>query len=184
MSDGNILGLFATTTVWAAGGAEHHAPSIHDVWFPLANFLIYVFILVKFVLPVVRDYLASRRQDVVSTIAQAASKKAAAESVVNNYKTKIAGLDGEIQSIERGLREEGEREQARLVSEAQGLATKIKEDARFLADQEVKIARQNLRQEMATEAEAAARELLRQHLSAADLNRLAEEFIENMSQAR
>jgi F-type H+-transporting ATPase subunit b len=97
---------------------------------------------------------------------------------------KITGLDKETQTIQAALREEGEREKTRLVSEAHTLAAKIKEDALFLADQEVKVARQNLRQEMAEQAEAAARDLVRQNLSPADQMRLAEECIQNIGQAR
>jgi F0F1-type ATP synthase membrane subunit b/b' len=48
----------------------------------------------------------------------------------------------------------------------------------------VKVARQNLRQEMAEQAEAAARDLVRRNVSPADQMRLAEEFIQNIGQAR
>jgi F-type H+-transporting ATPase subunit b len=183
-----LLELFVTAQVWAGEaaehGAEHHAPSINDIWFPLGNFLIYAFILVKFALPLVRDFLKTRREEVVSTIAQAAAKKQAAEALVKDYQTKVAGLDREIQTLQATLRDEGEREKARLVGEAEALAVKIKQDALFLADQEVKIARQQLRQEMANQAEAAARGLVERNLSAADQNRLAEEFIQSLGQNR
>jgi F-type H+-transporting ATPase subunit b len=183
-----LLELFVTAQVWAGEaaehGVEHHAPSINDIWFPLGNFLIYAFILVKFALPLVRDFLNSRREEVVSTIAQAAAKKQAAEALVKDYQTKVAGLDKEIQTLQAMLRDEGEREKARLVGEAEALAVKIKQDALFLADQEVKIARQQLRQEMANQAEAAARGLVERNLSAADQNRLAEEFIQSLGQNR
>jgi F-type H+-transporting ATPase subunit b len=184
----NILDLFTTAQLWASEaashGAEHHAPSINDIWYPLGNFLIYAFILVKFALPLVRDFLKSRREEVVSTIAQASAKKQAAEAFVSDYNAKIAGLDKQIQTMQAMLRDEGEKEKARLVSEAQMLAVKIQDDAQFLADQEVKIARQQLRQEMANQAETAARELLQRHLSAADQNRLAQEFIQSIGQTR
>lgn len=178
------LELFTPAQAWAAGGAEHHAPSIHDIWFPLGNFVIYAFILIKFALPLVRDFLKSRREEVMSTIAQAAAKKQAAQALVSDYKTKVAGLDHEIAAIRSALNQEGEREKARLVREAEALAIKIKEDAIFLAEQEVKIARQQLRQEMANQAEAAARALVERNLSAADQSRLADEFIGNIGQAR
>ena len=186
MSGENILDLFVTAQAWAsaAGGAEHHAPSIHDLWFPLGNFLIYAFILVKFALPLVRDFLKTRREEVVSTIAQATAKKEAAEAFVSDYRTKMAGLNHEIQTMQAALCDEGERERAKLVSEAQTLAAKIKADTQFLADQEVKIARQQLRLEMANQAEVTARALVQRNLSAADQNRLAEEFIQNIGQAR
>lgn len=184
----NILDLFTTAQLWASEavshGTEHHAPSINDIWFPLGNFLIYVFIIVKFALPLVRDFLKSRREEVVSTIAQASAKKQQAEAFVSDYKAKIAGLDKQIQTLQVALRDEGEREKTRLVSEAQSLALKIKADTQFLADQEVKIARQQLRQEMANQAEAAARALVQRHLSAADQSRLAEEFIQSIGQTR
>jgi F-type H+-transporting ATPase subunit b len=184
----NILDLFTTAQLWASEaashGAEHHAPSINDIWWPLGNFLIYAFILVKFALPLVRDFLKSRREEVVSTIAQASAKKQQAEAFVSDYKTKMAGLDKQIQTLQATLRDEGERDKARLVSEAQSLALKIKADAQFLADQEVKIARQQVRQEMADQAEAAARELVQRNLSSADHSRLAEEFIQSIGQTR
>ena len=188
MSGMNILDLFATAPLWAAEAAshaaEHSAPSINDIWLPLGNFIIYAIILVKFALPLVRDFLNTRREEVVSTIAQASAKKQAAEAFVNEYKSKIAGLDKQIEILQATLREEGEREKARLVSEAQSLALKIKEDTQFLADQEVKIARQQLRQEMANQAEAAARALIQRNLSAADHNRLAQEFIQSIGPTR
>jgi len=184
----NILDLFATAQLWAAEaashGAEHHAPSINGVWWPLGNFIIYAFIIVKFALPLVRDFLKTRREEIVSSIAQASAKKSAAEAFVSDYKAKIAGLAKQIETLQATLRDEGEREKTRLVSEAQSLALKIKADAQFLADQEVKIARQQLRQEMANLAEAAARELVERNLSAADHNRLAEEFIHSIGQTR
>jgi F0F1-type ATP synthase membrane subunit b/b' len=64
------------------------------------------------------------------------------------------------------------------------MAVKIKEDADFLADQEVKIARQRIREEMANQAEATARELVRRNLSAADQSRLVQDFIQSIGQTR
>ncbi|HWH77109.1 MAG TPA: ATP synthase F0 subunit B [Candidatus Binatus sp.] len=188
MNAARLLELLVTAQVWAGEaaehGAEHHAPSINDIWFPLGNFLIYLFIIVKFALPPVRDFLKSRREEVVSTIALASAKKQAAEAIVNDYKAKLAGLDREIQSLQAALRDEGEREKAKLLSDAQTTAVKIKEDAQFLADQEVKIARQQVRQDLADQAEAAARELVQRNLSVADQGRLADEFLQNIGQTR
>jgi F0F1-type ATP synthase membrane subunit b/b' len=81
----SVVEFFMTAQAWAsaAAEAEHHAPSINDIWFPLANFLIYAFILVKFAFPLVRNFLRSRRDEVVSTISQASAKKQAAEALVN-----------------------------------------------------------------------------------------------------
>lgn len=179
----NVLDLIAPAQAWAASGGGHH-PSIHDIWWPLGNFLIYLLIIVKFALPLVRDFLRSRRQEVVDTVQSASAKKQAAQALVSEYKGKIAGLDKEIQNLEKSLQDEGQREKTKLLDEAGTLATKIKDDARFLADQEVKMARQKVREEMAARAEASARELVQRHLSAADQGRLVDDFIQSIGQAR
>lgn len=180
----NLLELFTTAQAWAAGGAEHHTPPISDLIFPTLNFLIYAFIIVKYAFPLVRNFLRSRREEVISVITLASAKKQQAEALVREYKTKLAGLDKEVQSIQASWRDEAEREKVKQLIEAQSLAAKIKEDAQFLAEQEVKIARQKIREEMANQSEATARELVRQHLSPADQSRLATEFIQHIGQAR
>ncbi|MEO6163292.1 MAG: ATP synthase F0 subunit B [Candidatus Binatia bacterium] len=184
MSSQDFLGIFTIAQAWAAGGAEHHAPSITEVIFPALNFLIYAFIIVKFALPPVRSYLQNRRDEVVATMAQASAKKAAAQALVDEYKTKLAAVDQQVQSLQATLRDEGERDKTKLVGEANAMAAKIKADASILADQEVKMARQKIREDMAVQAEAAARALLQSNLSAEDQNRLADEFIQSLGQAR
>ena len=182
----SVLEFFTTAEAWAvaAAEAEHHAPSINDIWFPLANFLIYAFIIVKFALPLVRDFLKARHEEVVGKIKQAAAKKQAAEALVNEYRVKLSGFDKEVQSMHAALREDGEREKNKLIREAQATAVKIKEDTSFLADQEVKMARQKLREEMAELAAATARQLVERNLSSADQSRLADDFIQTIGQTR
>jgi F-type H+-transporting ATPase subunit b len=180
-----IYEFFLGAQAWASAAAgEHHAPSIHEIWFPLANFLIYALILLRFGLPAVRGFLQTRRQEVVATVEAAAAKKQQAEAFVNEYRARLAGLEKEVGSIRASLREDGEILRNKLLEEARILAAKIKEDARFLADQEFNMARQKLREEMADRAEVASRELAQRHLSAADQGRLVEDFIQNIAEAR
>jgi len=182
----SVLEFFTTAQAYAsaAAEAEHHAPSINDIWFPLANFLIYAFIIVKFAFPLIRDFLKSRHDEVVSTISQASARKQAAEALVNEYRAKLSGLDREVQSILDSLRDEGQREKSKVVREAEARAVKIQEDAYFLAEQEVKMARQKLREEMADQAEATARQLIERNLSGADQNRLVDDFIHTIGQSQ
>jgi len=175
--------LFAAAQAWAsAAEAEHHAPSISQIWFPLGNFLIFAFIIVRYALPPIRNFLQSRHDEVLATVREAAAKKQQAEATVQDYKRRLALVEQEAQSMLASLRAEGEKEKAKLLSDAQTLAAKIKEDARFLADQEVRVARQKIREEMAGEAEARARELVQHHLSSTDQGRLVEDFIQRIGQ--
>jgi F-type H+-transporting ATPase subunit b len=179
----NFVEILGVAQAWAsAAEAEHPMPSIHDIWFPLANFLIFAFILVHYALPVVRNFLRSRRDEVLATIREAAAKRQQAEGVVQDYKNRLARVEQEVESIVASLRAEGEREKAKLLSAAEAVAAKIKEDGRFLAEQELRMARQNIREEMANQAEAMARDLVQRHLSATDQGRLVEDFIQSIGQ--
>jgi F-type H+-transporting ATPase subunit b len=181
----NSFELMAAAQAWAsATEAEHHAPSINDIWFPLGNFLIFAFIIVRFAFPLVRDFLQTRREEVLTTLKEASAKKQQAEALVQDYQRRLARLDQEVQSIQTELRVEAEREGTKLLGEAQTLAAKIKDDARFLADQEVRMARQRIREEMASQAVTAARELVQRRLSSADQVRLVDDFIQSIGQVR
>jgi F-type H+-transporting ATPase subunit b len=179
------FGLFSAAQAWAAGsGAAHHEPSIGEIVFPAINFILYAGILYYFALPLVRSFLRSRREEVVATMAQAAAKKQQAEALVREYRAKLAGLDREVQSIHALLRQDGEREKSKLLGEAQALAAKTREDARLLADVEVKTARQHIIEQMARQAEAMARELVQKNLSADDQSRLVQDFIQQIGRTQ
>jgi F-type H+-transporting ATPase subunit b len=179
------LDLLTATNAWAsAAGAEHHVPTIGEVVLPAINFVIYAAVLYYFALPAIRNLLRSRREEIGTAIAQASAKKQQAEALVNEYRAKIARVGQEAQSIQASRRADAEREQVKMLSEAEAMAAKVREDARFLADREVSIARETLREELAGQAEAMARELVQRNISAADQGRLAQEFIQHIGQAQ
>ena len=177
----NLFDLFQLAQVWAASaGEELQGPSINQIWFPLANFLIFAFLIKIYGLPLLRNYLRSRRSEVLDAVKTAAAHKQRAEAVVQDYEARLARLNEESNSILEALRAEAEREKSKLLSEADALAAKVRNDARFLADQEIKVAKQQVRQHMAETAKRKAAELVRRHISAADQTRLVEDFIQHV----
>ncbi len=174
----------AQASASVAADIGHHAPSIADIVFPLANFLIYAFILKKFALPLVRDYLRSRRQEMMTAIQGAAESKQRAEAVVQEYNNRLAGADREAESILSALQADGEQEKSRILDEARSTAAKIKEDSQLLANQEIRMARQRIRLEMAQQAEAVACALIQRNLSNADQVRLVEDFMRDIGRSR
>ena len=181
----NPVSFFLAAQVWAAEAAEHHEDaSISGIIFPLINFVLYAGIIVFFVFPLVRDFLRSRRDQILTAVNDAAAHEQRAEALLEEYKVRLAKLDEESKSIQEELRLDGEREKARLLSEAEVLATKIKTDAQFLAEQEMKMAKQQVREDMAEAARAAAVELVQRNLSGADRTRLMDESIQEIRQVR
>lgn len=177
--------LFGVAQAWAAGaGAEPHAAPISQLLFPVLNFLIFVYLIKRFVVPLIQGYLKSRREGVLTAVREADEGKKQAETTVRDYRERLARLDAEVRGIQEALKAEGEREKNKLLREAEGLAAKIKEDTRFLAEQEIKVARQKIREEMAERARTTATELVRRNLSPADQGRLVDEFIQDIGQAK
>jgi F-type H+-transporting ATPase subunit b len=174
----SVFDFFTFAEAWASTSAgEQHAPSFHQIWFPLGNFLIFAYIIHRFAFPLVRDFLRSRRQEILAAVQSAAEQRERADATVRYYKSRLANLDEEIKSIEASLLAEGEREKGKLVQETERIAGKIKEDSDFLSEQELKMARQIIREQMANDAAARTRELIKRHLSSDDHERLADDFI-------
>jgi F-type H+-transporting ATPase subunit b len=180
----NPLDWFLIAEAWAAGGAEHHPPEISGIIFPLLNFLIYAVSIYYFAVPLIRNFLKARHDEVLATVTGAAARKRSAEALVADYKSRLAEVDQEIDSIQASLKAEGERDKVRLLREAEGLATKINSDAKLLADQEVKAAKHQVLLDLAERAKVSASDLIRRHLSQADQSRLVEEFIDDFGQIR
>ena len=164
------------SAAWAATGSEAHVPSITELLFPLINFLIFAFLVKRYGLPLIKRHLKQRREGLIESVAAAQQTKGEAEGYVRKYQELLKVLDEECDRIREELRAQGERERVRIVAEAEESAVKLKADADFLAEQEIKMARQQIRGEMALLAEAAAERVIQQHLAAADQHRMVEDF--------
>ena len=164
------------STAWAATGAEGHVPSITELIFPLINFLIFAFLVKRYGLPLIRQHLKQRRESLVEAVETAQKAKGEAEGYVRKYRELLGVLDRQCERIREGLRAEGERERERIIAEAEETAAKLKADADFLAEQEIKMAREQIRGEMALLAKAAAERVIQQHMEAADQERMVGNF--------
>ena len=178
--------LIPSAQVWAAAatGAEAHTAPITQLIFPLINFLIFFYLLKRFLMPVIKNHLRSRREGILTAVKTAEDDKVQAETVLQDYRGRLARLDEETKEIRETLRAEGEREKARLLHEAEDLALRIKGDADFLALQEEKVARQQLREEIARKAKEAAEQAIKANMRATDQERLIDEFLVGVGEAR
>ena len=178
--------LLFLAQAWAAAAAEagEHAASVTQLVFPLINFLIFLYLLKRYLLPFARDYLRSRREEIATAVREADEAKQRAIALLRDYQNRLARLSEETRVIREALRAEGEREKAKLLAEAEIVVTRIQTDADFLAQQEVKSARQGLRRQIARAAQAAAEKLVRNNLTAADQKRMVSEFLSEVGEVR
>lgn len=180
-----LLEMLFMAQAWAASAeVEEHAASITQLLFPFLNFLLFLYLVKRFALPLVKDYLRSRREEILKAVAEADAGKRQAEEKIRDYRERLARLASEAKGIQETLRAEGERDRARLIAAAKEQAAKIQTDAAFLVEQEVKVARHQVRVEIARVAEEAAKGLLQRQLTEADQRRLAEEFLSELGGTR
>ncbi len=165
------------------GHGEHHGPSISDLVFPTINFLIFVFIIWKYVIPPARDALRQRREKIAQALDEAKRAKEEAESLRREYQQKLAGLAAEQEKMRTQALEAAERERNRLVEEARQMTERIKNEAQQIAQREVEEARRVLRQEVAHQAVQMATALVQSRLTQADHRRFVQDLVTEVQNA-
>lgn len=180
----SLFFLISVSELWASSsaGVEEHAASVTELIFPLINLVLFLYLIKRFVIPLIKGHLRSRREEIVVALGEADESRRGAEALVRDYRARLARIREEAQRLSEELRQEGEREKAKLLREAEELAARIKADGDFLAEQEVKLARQKLREGIARSAEEAAGKLIRAHLAPSDQQRLVEEFLSGVAE--
>ena len=128
----------------------------------------------------VKDFFANRRESIKAELEEAKRAKEEADKKVKEFEHKLTLLDKKIEEIYKEIRIEGEIEKKKIIEEAIKLADKIKEQARFTAEQEIKKAREEIKGEIAKVAVEMAEEILRNEMTAADHERLIKEYLEKV----
>jgi F-type H+-transporting ATPase subunit b len=164
-------------------GHGGHDPHISGLVFPAINFLIFAFVLWKYVIPTVRDTLRQRREKITRALDEAKRAKEEAESLRREYEQRLAGLAAEQEKTRAEALEAAERERNRIVEEARLMGERVKNEAQQIAQREVEEARRVLRQEVANQAVRMATELLKSRLAQADHRRFVQDLVTEVQNA-
>jgi F-type H+-transporting ATPase subunit b len=124
--------------------------------------------------------LQNRRNAIAKDIDDAQAMKRAAEERAKTYQGKLETLEQEMRTAREALVRAGEAERDRLITEAEANAERMRKDAAFLVTQELKQIRQDLRKDMVNAAVGMAEHLLRERVTPADQERLAEEYLADL----
>ncbi len=180
----NWYSLFFIGQAWAAAGGDGHAPSMTTLLYPTINFLIFAFLIYRFALPSVRRILLSRRDQIRDEVGSADQSIEKAKATLQEYRDRLAAADNEVQALIETLRAEGEREKAKIIRDAEELGAKVKADAEFISQQETKVARQQVRDEIARVAHQSAEAIIQSHLRPVDQERFVEQFLQGIEGTR
>jgi F-type H+-transporting ATPase subunit b len=162
--------------------AEEHAgshASADGLWLLVRhalNLAILVFLLVRFVLPVVRDSMRLRAEKLREQIGSARTALEAAQRELRQLRAQLERTGDDARDLLADAERAAEAEQQLALRRAAESAEQLRSDARRIADQEIQRARELLQAEAAALATELAAGLLRERLGPDDDRRLFDEF--------
>jgi F-type H+-transporting ATPase subunit b len=179
----------------ASEEAEEHGPKpINWTDFSNAEQPPYVGVLINFVILMgiyyfagrkpVAEGLKARRASIAKEIDEANRMRDEAEARAAKYQEKLKNLETEVKEAREAMRAAGEAERERIVREAEEKAARMEKEARFLVEQEMKQMRVEIMREAVEMATGAAEELLKKRITAADQERLAEDYLAELTAKR
>jgi F0F1-type ATP synthase membrane subunit b/b' len=124
--------------------------------------------------------LVARRDAIAKDIEEAQRMKGEAEARAKVYESKFERLDEDMEKARNSLVYAGEAESDRIVREAEAKAERMRKDAEFLVQQELKQLRERLWSETVEAAVLAAEDLLKKRVAPADQDRLAEDYLADL----
>lgn len=174
--------LAAASAAAAAEGAPGHGEGIPwgDVFKQAVNFAILVGALVYFLKKPISSFLKDRSEQLRKSIEDATRAREAAAGKLAAIESRVARLGDEIAEMNRKMEAEAGDEARRIRDAAQAEIERVRTQAQFAADQEVKKARMGLRKEAAELATRAAEEIVKKAITPEDQERLARENIEKI----
>ncbi len=148
----------------------------------LVNFLVLVALIAWVIRKKGNPALAARRAEVEKELAEAKRLRTEAEKRHMETAMRLEKLDQEMVEIRGEMIKAGEAERDRIVAQAEEKAARIRKDANFLIDQQIKQLRKDLTQQAANAAVVAAQELLQERTTETDQDRLAEAYLTRLDE--
>ena len=149
----------------------------------LLNFGILLVILAKLGGPAAKKMAETRSDEIKGALDEAAKLRKQASAKLDEYNSKLAASEAEMDALLKGMRADAEADKARILANAEKQAAATKRDAELRIAAEIERARAELAREVALAAATAAEKLLREKINAADQGSLVDGFIRDVEAA-
>ena len=143
----------------------------------LINFGVLAFILYRFGRKPLAEALVKRKQSIMAEIDTATKIKDDAEARLEDYEDKLENMEGKLEEVRAEYAVQAEVEKKHLLAEAEERRMRMRRDAQFRVEQELKTARAELLREAVVNAVAAAEELMIKQVTANDLDKMANDYL-------
>lgn len=173
--------LFVAVPAFAAGSGGHSGPNWVELGAAIANFAVYVWLIVRFGAAPLKAHFAGRRAKIASAIEEAKVAAERAELALRAAKEQHAGLEAVRARILNDSEATAVSDAAKVVAAAEVTAAKMVTDAAQLLEQEAAFAEAKYRHRLVEAAMAQAREELSRGLTPEIQHRLIDAGIDRLS---
>jgi F-type H+-transporting ATPase subunit b len=149
----------------------------------LINFAVLVLILFRFGQKPLAEALTKRKQTIMAEIDTATRLLDDAEERLADYEDKLENIEDKRAEMLAEYAAQAEVEKKHLLAEAEERRARMKRDAEFRVEQELKAAQEELLREAIVAATAAAEALVQKQISRADHDRMAEGYLKSVGGA-
>jgi F-type H+-transporting ATPase subunit b len=166
----------------ASAADDSHAGGLELMIKTAINLVLLLGVIFYFARKPVLEYFDSRRRTIKEDLTGAAAELTDAEATYAKWQRRLIDLETELEEIRTTSRHRAESERERIIADAHTAAERIRNNASAAITQELRRAREQLREEAAQLAIEMAADRLAREVTAADRDRLLDEFIDRVEQ--
>ena len=178
--------IIAVFTVLLLGSTDALAAETTNNWrstFDLVmrwvNFLIIAFVLVKFGRKPIKDFFASRREEIDLQIKKYEQQKEAAVEKIEEANNLLNNSIARFEKIKKRIVEDGEKKKQQIIEDARQESMILLTGTRQKIENQIVEARNLIRSELIESAIALAEQRLPEEITAADEQKLIDHFMES-----
>ncbi len=156
------------------------AAKLKDLGWRVVNFIALMIILVKFGAKPIGSGLSERRKKIKDEIETLKQNRADAEKSYNEFQTKLATVESEIDKVVERAIAQAEVEKTKILEKAEQGAADLMRSAEMAVQNQVTEARRTLKNEVAEQAAILAEEIIVKSLTADDQVKIIETYLDKV----
>lgn len=172
-------GLLILGTACGALASEGGVSSgqLWDLIYRILNFVVLAAILFFLLRKPLKTGLKGRSQAIARELKDLETKRDEARRNLAQMEGRLAEMEKEHEAILVRFRQEGEQEKKKILDDARRMAERVKGQAQNTIEMETKLAKAELRREVAEMSTALAEQLVKEKITGEDQSRLVDEYL-------
>ncbi|OLS41203.1 F0F1 ATP synthase subunit B [Bacillus sp. MRMR6] len=164
--------------------AAHSGVNWGDIVFQLVMFIVLMVLLKKFAWGPLMGIMKQREEHVSNEITAAENSRQEAKKLLEEQRSLLKEARTEAQTLIEGARKQGDVQRDEIIALARSEAERIKESAKLEIDQQKEKAVAAIREQVASLSVLIASKVIEKELSAADQEKLINEYIHEAGEER